>query len=703
MESDHPEYQSNVSISGDDYEDDGEIDDDIKIEQIIACREDTRQNWHTRCQSMRTSEIEHGSRWYHHAHEKKKNCNELDAQQKEERFLVKWADLSFLHCSWETKKDLIEQTENANMLITNFYRRNENGYRYQPDERGDGEFFDPSFITVERILDVKGDCSNCFLDTKNPNFERGLGRQFLIKWQRIPYTEVTYEFEIDLLLMNVDYESQVNIFFKRCNKPTLSSLKRRIMEREKETRKFYKVFGDRIPDDRVKAANIEVEKKKLENRVFPNNGLLRDYQVEGILWLRSNYVNGRSSILADEMGLGKTIQIVAFLDILSTVGIRGPFLIVAPLSTIFHWQREARSWSNLNTVVYAGKAPEREIIRELEFAFECDRPSKLKKTQLFLKNCHKNIQSRIEKIWMAEIVITTPETLTGKDKNELMSIDWEVLIIDEAHRVKNQSSRFTNMIREEKFLYRHSVLLTGTPIQNNISELWTLLNITDPSRFGDFAQFMSRYDKMKDKDNIDQLHELIQPYILRRLKEDVENSLPPKEEIIIEVELTSLQKQYYRALYEKNSSFLYGGGNAVAGPSLNYISMQLRKCCNHLFLLNGVEEKEKKSIDFQSDREEADFLVKSSGKLVLLDKLLPKLKAEKHRVLMFSQFTTMLDILEDYLSLRGYTYERIDGSITGKEREMTIDRFQLKGTSRSIDPAFVMLLSTRAGGVGTSK
>jgi SNF2 family DNA or RNA helicase len=209
--------------------------------------------------------------------------------------------------------------------------------------------------------------------------------------------------------------------------------------------------------------------------------------------------------------------------------------------------------------------------------------------------------------------------------------------------------------------------------------------------------FLEQYGVIKSKDRIDELHEKIRPYILRRLKEDVEKSVPPKEETLIEVELTVMQKQYYRALYERNLGFLHKNKKrALDGPSLNNLAMQLRKCCNHLFLLNGVEEEARKQ---QTDETltEADFLARGSGKLVLLDKLLPRLKEKGHRVLIFSQFKIMLDILEDYLNLREMKHERIDGSITGQKRQRAIDRYQ---DETSEDPPFVMLLSTRAGGVG---
>lgn len=228
-------------------------------------------------------------------------------------------------------------------------------------------------------------------------------------------------------------------------------------------------------------------------------------------------------------------------------------------------------------------------------------------------------------------------------------------------------------------------------------EFWTLLNFIDPDNFPDVEEFLEKYGEIKSKERIDEMHDTIRPYILRRLKEDVEKSVPPKEETLIEVELTIQQKQYYRALYEKNVGFLHKNKKkALDGPSLNNLAMQLRKCCNHLYLLNGVEE-EIREQEENKNVEEADLLARGSGKLVLLDKLLPRLQENGHRVLIFSQFKIMLDVLEDYLVAREMKFERIDGSITGHRRQAAIDRYQDKNSK---NPPFIMLLSTRAGGVG---
>ena len=230
-----------------------------------------------------------------------------------------------------------------------------------------------------------------------------------------------------------------------------------------------------------------------------------------------------------------------------------------------------------------------------------------------------------------------------------------------------------------------------------MQELWTLLNFVNPDDFDNLDEFMESYGDIKSKEKVDELHETIRPYILRRLKEDVEKSVPPKEETLIEVELTVLQKQYYRALYEKNLKFLHRNKKKpLDGPSINNLAMQLRKCCNHPFLLTGVETE----VRAQNPNADAvDSLVNASGKFVLLDKLLPRMKTDGHRILLFSQFKIMLDIIEDYLHLRNFKCERIDGSITGLKRQAAIDRFQSKDSGGREQP-FIMLLSTRAGGVG---
>lgn len=404
------------------------------------------------------------------------------------------------------------------------------------------------------------------------------------------------------------------------------------------------------------------------------------------------------------MGLGKTVQVASYLSKLAEEShIRGPFLVVVPLSTLEHWLREFAGWTDLNAILYHGSADDRALIREYEFAYHPDRPKGVGNTNNFLRRCQPSrAKAKWQRTWMAQVVITTPEIMTADDFSELMAVRWEALVVDEAHRVKNFDSKLANNLFSSKFSFGNRVLMTGTPIQNNMQELWTILHFTDPSKFNNQEEFLGKFDAMRSKEVLDELQEMMRPYILRRLKEDVEKSVPPKEETIIEVELTVLQKTYYRALYEKNLRFLHRNKKkALDGPSISNLAVQLRKCCNHPFLLRGCEDDARKAegVDAADRKAEADFLVRASGKLVLLDKLLPRLQEGGHRILIFSQFCIMLDILTDYLDLRDFKHERIDGNITGKQRQSAIDRFQAEAQDGKRAP-FVMLLSTRAGGVG---
>ena len=252
------------------------------------------------------------------------------------------------------------------------------------------------------------------------------------------------------------------------------------------------------------------------------------------------------------------------------------------------------------------------------------------------------------------------------------------------------------------FLQEHRVLLTGTPLQNNVEELFSLLNFLEPEQFNSSQAFLTEFGNLKTDEQVDKLKALLKPMMLRRLKEDVEKNLAAKEETIIEVELTNIQKKYYRAILERNFAFLSKGSTTSANvPNLLNTMMELRKCCNHPYLVKGAEDmiiRETKEKEQKSDLDIFDIhklMVQSSGKLVLLDKLLPKLKQNGHKVLVFSQMIKVLDILEDYLIHRRYLYERLDGRITGIMRQEAIDRFSKPDSDR-----FVFLLCTRAGGLG---
>ncbi|CAI5733452.1 unnamed protein product [Peronospora destructor] len=417
-----------------------------------------------------------------------------------------------------------------------------------------------------------------------------------------------------------------------------------------------------------------------QSPTYKGGRTLRAYQVEGLNWMVSCIKAQRSCILADEMGLGKTVQIVSLIEHMkSEESIRGPYLIVVPLSTIQHWRREIESWTDLNVCVYHDIG---------------DRTTKFtaKDMRAVIRDQEWYYPSLGNSIFKFHILLTTFETLIA-DFEELEHIHWRLVVVDEAHRLKGAGSRVLKMMRV--LHVDRKVLLTGTPLQNNTQELWVLLNYLEPVKFASLDEFNKNFGKLHSQEQVVRLQQLLAPYILRRVKEDVEKSIPPKEETIISVELTTLQKQYYRAIYDKNKSFLYRGTKNGL-PTLNNIQLQLRKCCNHPFLIKGVEERELDELgDDSTPLQVMEKTIECSGKMMLVSKLMPKLKRDGHKVLIFSQFLKQLDLLERYCEANSFVYERLDGSTGGSMRQSAIDRF-----SRPHSKSFVFLLSTKAGGVG---
>ncbi|KAH9765696.1 ISWI chromatin-remodeling complex ATPase CHR17 [Citrus sinensis] len=386
-------------------------------------------------------------------------------------------------------------------------------------------------------------------------------------------------------------------------------------------------------------------------------GKMRDYQLAGLNWLIRLYENGINGILADEMGLGKTLQTISLLGYLHEFrGITGPHMVVAPKSTLGNWMNEIRRFCPvLRAVKFLGNPEERRHIREnLLVAGKFD-------------------------------VCVTSFEMAIKEKSALRRFSWRYIIIDEAHRIKNENSLLSKTMRLYNTNYR--LLITGTPLQNNLHELWSLLNFLLPEIFSSAETFDEWFQISGENDQqevVQQLHKVLRPFLLRRLKSDVEKGLPPKKETILKVGMSQMQKQYYRALLQKDLEVVNAGGER---KRLLNIAMQLRKCCNHPYLFQGAEPGPPYTT--------GDHLITNAGKMVLLDKLLPKLKERDSRVLIFSQMTRLLDILEDYLMFRGYLYCRIDGNTGGEDRDASIEAFNKPGSEK-----FVFLLSTRAGGLG---
>lgn len=387
-------------------------------------------------------------------------------------------------------------------------------------------------------------------------------------------------------------------------------------------------------------------------------GEMRRYQLEGLNWLINLHDNNINGILADEMGLGKTLQSLSLLAYLKYArDSEGPHLVIVPKSTSTNWLKECKRWTpELSVVVFHG-----------------DKAARVAQKKV---------------LGQANVTITTYE-ICNKELCALKKINWEYIMIDEAHRIKNADALLSKSVRA--LPSKHRLLITGTPLQNNLKELWALLNFLLPTVFDSHSDFEDWFDISKmgaggDSTIAARLHKILRPFLLRRLKVDVEKSLPPKVEIKLFVGLSMMQKQWYKRILSKDFFHINSVSNTSKTALQNTI-MQLRKVCNHPYLFQGAEE--------GPPFFEGEHLIENSGKMCLLDKLLKKLQTNGSRVLIFSQMTRLLDILEDYMRWRGFQYRRIDGSTSQELRDQGMVDFNAPNS-----PIFCFLLSTRAGGLG---
>ncbi|KAG8713692.1 hypothetical protein FRC08_012938 [Ceratobasidium sp. 394] len=415
-----------------------------------------------------------------------------------------------------------------------------------------------------------------------------------------------------------------------------------------------------------------------ESPSYVRGGTMRSYQIQGLNWMTALHHNGLNGILADEMGLGKTLQTISFLGYLKHYkGIKGPHLVVVPKSTLQNWAREFDNWvPDFNVVLLQGTKEERAEIISSRIL-----------TQDF------------------EVLITSYE-ICLREKNSLKKFSFEYIVIDEAHRIKNADSLLAQIVRA--FTSRGRLLITGTPLQNNMRELFALLNFICPEVFSDYddldsflhkdvqntndeegGEKKSMTDEEKSAAVVAALHKILRPFLLRRVKSDVEKSLLPKKEVNIYVGLTDMQRKWYRSVLEKDIEAVNGltGGKKEGKARLMNIVMQLRKVTCHPYLFDGAEPGPPYTTD--------EHLVNNAGKMVILDKLLKHLKSKGSRVLIFSQMSRVLDILEDYCLFRSYQYCRIDGGTAHEDRIAAIDEYNKPGSEK-----FIFLLTTRAGGLG---
>jgi chromodomain-helicase-DNA-binding protein 1 len=465
--------------------------------------------------------------------------------------------------------------------------------------------------------------------------------EYYVKWKGLPYDFCTWE---SASLVSELAQTEIDRYLDRTSK-TPSTNQR---EASLATRSDYKPF--RTQPDYIKG------------------GELREFQIHGLNFLAHHWCKGNNVILADEMGLGKTVQTVSFIDWLKHErGQQGPFIVVVPLSTMPAWADTFDNWTpDINYVVYNGNEEARKIIREHELLVD---PRNYKKVKF-------------------NVLLTTYEYVLA-DAGFLSQLKWQFMAVDEAHRLKNRDSQLYAKLME--FGAPSRLLITGTPMQNTLSELSALMDFLMPGKVKVDEEIDLTSEHASEK--IAELTNAISPYMIRRTKAKVESDLPPKTEKIIRVELADVQLEYYKNILTRNYAALNAGSKGQKASLLN-IMMELKKASNHAFLFPNAEERILEGTSGTRE-EQLKALITSSGKMMLLDQLLTKMKKDGHRVLIFSQMVKMLDLLGDYLNLRGHQFQRLDGTIAAGARRMAIDHFNAPNSQD-----FCFLLSTRAGGLG---
>lgn len=559
----------------------------------------------------------------------------LDLDRTDYEFYIKWQGKSHYHATWETADSL------ANCRST---RRLDNYIRkILAEEMRLNDLDIPPEDREKWNLDREKDV-DALEDYKQVERVIGMregddGNEYLVKWKRLFYDSCTWEAE-DLVSSIAQHE--IDRFLDRSSRPPVSD-------------RFESNPASRKPFETIKGTPS-----------FLQNGQLKEFQVKGVNFMAFNWVKNRNVALADEMGLGKTIQTIAFINWMRHIRHQqGPFVVVVPLSTMPSWAETFDTWTpDLNYVVYNGNEAARNVLREHELMVDGN-PKQPK----------------------FNVLLTTYEYVL-LDAPFLSQFKWQFMAVDEAHRLKNRDSQLYVKLLEFRAPAR--LLITGTPIQNNLDELSALLDFLNPGLVDVDVDMDLNADAASEK--LAELTKAIQPFMLRRTKSKVESDLPPKTEKIIRVELADIQLEYYKNILTKNYAALNEGAKGQKQSLLN-IMMELKKASNHPFMFPTAEAR---VLNGSTRREDLlRGMIKSSGKMMLLDQLLAKLKRDGHRVLIFSQMVKMLDILGEYMECRGYNFQRLDGTIPAAARRLAIEHFNAPGSSD-----FAFILSTRAGGLG---
>ncbi|KAG0303580.1 hypothetical protein BGZ98_006511 [Dissophora globulifera] len=558
--------------------------------------------------------------------------------------LVKWKNMSYRKVTW-VPSYWVSQVVSP-VKIKSFWKRIQG-----PAEIP--EVVQHEWTQVDKILDVVFDPD--YDGTEEDMDAVDHIQTVFVKWKGLDYEHSTWDEpdEPD----SPDYTS-----FKQAFKDWVAAQRIEIPARAKKGRSGLQPR----PPNQAPFAELK------EQPSYVSGGTLKDYQIDGVNWMRYNHWKNVNSILADEMGLGKTIQMVAFVTTLFHELRAFPCLIVVPNSTLTNWVREFAKWApDLRVVAYYGPQSSRAVVRDHE---------------LFHRGTHD---------LKCHVVVTTYEMIVNPVDSALFRKNsWECLVVDEGQRLKNENSML--FVKLNELVVENRVLLTGTPLQNNIRELFSLMNFLDPIQFADVTELEKKYENL-DKSAVEELHSLLKPFFLRRTKDEVLKDLPPKSEVIVPVGMSALQKEIYKGILARNHKLLQsitnrGGTASTRKASLHNILMELRKCLNHPYLIEGVEPRYLDTAELVHKS-----LIEAGGKLELLHNMLPKLKQNGHRVLIFSTMTRLLDILEDYLNGEHYNFVRLDGSTSSADRQARIDKYNAPDSD-----VFVFLLSTRAGGVGVN-
>ncbi|KAF2403777.1 hypothetical protein EJ06DRAFT_527376 [Trichodelitschia bisporula] len=565
-----------------------------------------------------------------------------DINQDQLEYLIKWDGMSYFRAEWRPGAWVWGVT--ATIMRKAFFK-NSNGPKLTAEEA-----IPEAYLRIDIVLDVE--YSN-IVDISTPEIDKARVKEVsraLIKYKGLGYEDALWEDvptpdDVDRW---ADFVTAYNdwVLGRHLRMPSRKDLKARIQKLRA-----------------TKFEELELEKQP-ENMT---GGELMKYQVDGLNWIFFQWHRQKNAILADEMGLGKTIQIIAFMAMMVHNHDVWPFLIVVPNSTCANWRREIKLWApELRVVTFFGGALDRKMVYDYELFPE-------NSDQL---RCH--------------VVVTSYEAIADDSAQHFFrKVPWQALIADEGQRLKNDQAIAYTKLKQLKIPFR--MLLTGTPLQNNTRELFNLLQFLDPENN---AALMEKEFEDMNKENIAKLHDLIRPLILRRTKAQVLTFLPPMAQIIIPVSMSVLQRRLYKSILEKNpgllkSLFIKTEGK-IDRANMNNILMQLRKCLCHPFIYSEqIEERGLDPVTMHNN------LVEASAKLQLLQILLPKLKENGHRVLIFSQFLGNITIMEDFLTGMEMQYRRLDGMMSSLSKQKCIDEYNAPDS-----PIFAFLLSTRAGGVG---